>query len=65
MDILPALINTLTQMRNGIIFIDEELLGLYRKALNRHLARGLSSSNCVYLWFYVPFLKYTSMTSRD
>ncbi len=42
MDTLPVLINNLTQIRTGIIFIDEELLGLYRKALNRHLARGLS-----------------------
>lgn len=64
-DTLPALINILTQMRNCIIFIDEKLLGLYRKALNRHLARGLSWSHCVYLWFDVPLLKYTSMTSRD
>lgn len=34
---LSALINTLTQIRGGIIFIDEALLGLYKKALNRHL----------------------------
>lgn len=35
-DTLLALINTVTQMRNGIIFIDEKLHRLYRKALNRH-----------------------------
>lgn len=36
-----GLINTLTQMRESIIFIDETLEGLYRKALNRHLKRDL------------------------
>lgn len=38
---LSGLINTTTQMRGSIIFIDETLVGRYRKALNRHLQGDL------------------------
>lgn len=38
---LSGLINTATQMRGSIIFIDETRVGRYRKALNRHLRGDL------------------------
>lgn len=37
---LPVLIDTLMQLRNSIIFIDEALLVLQRKALKRHVERA-------------------------
>lgn len=48
---LPVLVNALMNARKRFIFIDKELLGLYRKALSRHQKRGLSLSQCVYLSF--------------
>lgn len=38
---LSRLINSAQQMRGSIIFIDETLVGRYRKALNRHLEGDL------------------------